>query len=109
MDGKTKRRAFPPMRKVGYGVFDILNNQGWVSVGIDHDTAQFATNSIRRWWSEMGRRRFPKARSLLITADGGGSNSSRCRLWKTSLQELAEDLGFEIAVCHFPPGTSKRN
>jgi hypothetical protein len=94
---------------VPYGVYDILNNQGWVSVGIDHDTAQFAANSIRRWWSEMGRRRFPKARSLLITADGGGSNSSRCRLWKTSLQELADDLGFKIAVCHFPPGTSKWN
>jgi hypothetical protein len=94
---------------VPYGVFDILNNQGWVSVGIDHDTAQFATNSIRRWWSEMGHRRFPKARSLLITADGGGSNSSRCRLWKTSLQELVDDLGLEISVCHFPPGTSKWN
>jgi len=94
---------------VPYGVFDILNNQGWVSVGIDHDTAQFAANSIRRWWSEMGRRRFPKARSLLITADGGGSNSSRCRLWKTSLQKLVDDLGLEIAVCHFPPGTSKWN
>jgi len=94
---------------VPYGVYDILNNQGWVSVGIDHDTAQFATNSIRRWWREMGRRRFPKARDLLITADGGGSNSSRCRLWKTSLQELADDLGLRLVVCHFPPGTSKWN
>jgi hypothetical protein len=94
---------------VPYGVYDILNNQGWVSVGIDHDTAQFAANSIRRWWSEMGRRRFPRARSLLITADGGGSNSSRCRLWKTSLQELADELELEFAVCHFPPGTSKWN
>jgi transposase len=94
---------------VPYGVYDILNNQGWVSVGIDHDTAQFAANSIRRWWTEMGRRRFPRAQKLLITADGGGSNSSRCRLWKTALQQLANDLGLEIAVCHFPPGTSKWN
>jgi hypothetical protein len=92
-----------------YGVYDILNNQGWVSVGIDHDTAQFATNSIRRWWIEMGRRRFPKARRLLITADGGGSNSSRSRLWKVSLQKLADAIGLELEVCHFPPGTSKWN
>jgi hypothetical protein len=92
-----------------YGVYDILNNQGWVSVGIDHDTAQFAANSIRRWWMEMGRRRFPKARRLLITADGGGSNSSRSRLWKVSLQKLADDIGLELKVCHFPPGTSKWN
>ena len=94
---------------VPYGVYDILNNQGWVSVGIDHDTAQFAANSIRRWWSEMGRRRFPKAQDLLITADGGGSNSHRCRLWKTSLQGLADDLGLRLMVRHFPPGTSKWN
>ena len=94
---------------IPYGVYDILNNQGWVSVGIDHDTAEFAVNSVRRWWSQMGRRRFPRARSMLITADGGGSNASRSRLWKKSLQELADDLGFEIAVCHFPPGTSKWN
>ena len=94
---------------VPYGVYDILNNQGWVSVGIDHDTAQFATNSIRRWWNEMGRRRFRKAQSLLITADGGGSNGSRCRLWKISLQALADDLGLQLTVCHFPPGTSKWN
>jgi len=92
-----------------YGVYDILNNQGWVSVGIDHDTAQFAANSIRRWWMEMGRRRFPKARRLLITADGGGSNSSRSRLWKVSLQKLADAIGLELEVCHFPPGTSKWN
>jgi hypothetical protein len=92
-----------------YGVYDILSNQGWVSVGIDHDTAEFAANSIRRWWMEMGRRRFPKARRLLITADGGGSNSSRSRLWKVSLQKLADDIGLELKVCHFPPGTSKWN
>jgi len=94
---------------VPYGVYDIFNNQGWVSVGIDHDTAQFAANSIRRWWSKMGRRRFPKARELLITADGGGSNSFRCRLWKTSLQGLADDLGLRLVIRHFPPGTSKWN
>jgi hypothetical protein len=94
---------------VPYGVYDILNNQGWVSVGIDHDTAQFAANSIRRWWVQMGNRRFPRATRLLITADGGGSNGSRSRLWKTSLQCLADDLGLRIEVCHFPPGTSKWN
>ena len=94
---------------IPYGVYDILNNQGWVSVGIDHDTAQFATNSIRRWWKKMGRKRFPKARDLLITADGGGSNSFRCRLWKTSLQALSDDLGLRLVVRHFPPGTSKWN
>jgi hypothetical protein len=94
---------------IPYGVYDILNDQGWVSVGIDHDTAQFATNSIRRWWVRMGCRRFPRAGELLITADGGGSNGSRCRLWKVCLQELADDLGMGLVVCHFPPGTSKWN
>ena len=94
---------------IPYGVYDILNNQGWVSVGITHDTAQFATNSIRRWWTEMGHRRFPKARELLITADGGGSNGHRTRLWKLSLQHLADDLGLKLSVRHFPPGTSKWN
>ena len=78
-------------------------------VGIDHDTAQFAANSIRRWWKEMGQRRFPRAKDLLITADGGGSNSHRSRLWKVSLQELADELGLKLFVCHFPPGTSKWN
>ncbi len=92
-----------------YGVYDLLQNQGWVSVGIDHDTAQFAVNSIRRWWYEMGQERFPRVRELLITADGGGSNSHRCRLWKVSLQELADELGIPLFVCHFPPGTSKWN
>lgn len=96
-------------KAIPYGVYDLLNNQGWVSVGIDHDTAQFAANSIRRWWTKMGVRRFPQARQLLITADGGGSNSSRCRLWKVSLQALADDLGLQLQVCHFPPGTSKWN
>jgi hypothetical protein len=96
-------------KAIPYGVYDILNNQGWVSVGINHDTAQFAVNSIRRWWKRMGRRRFPRATRLLITADGGGSNSSRSRLWRLSLQELADDLGLRLQVCHFPPGTSKWN
>lgn len=92
-----------------YGVYDLFRNEGWVSVGIDHDTAQFAVNSIRRWWNEMGQERFPRAKELLITADGGGSNSARSRLWKVSLQELADDLGIKLFVCHFPPGTSKWN
>jgi len=92
-----------------YGVYDLFRNEGWVSVGIDHDTAQFAVNSIRRWWNEMGQERFPRARELLITADGGGSNSSRSRLWKVSLQDLADELGVKLFVCHFPPGTSKWN
>jgi hypothetical protein len=92
-----------------YGVYDLLHNQGWVSVGIDHDTAEFAVNSIRRWWWEMGQQRFPRARELLVTADGGGSNSCRSRLWKVSLQGLADELGIRLVVCHFPPGTSKWN
>jgi hypothetical protein len=100
---RTKGRAIP------YGVFDLTNNQGWVSVGIDHDTAFFAAEAIARWWRKMGRKCFPKARQLLITADGGGSNGSRCRLWKLALQELADRIGLELSVCHFPPGTSKWN
>jgi len=96
-------------KAIPYGVYDIFNNQGWVSVGVDHDTAQFATNSIRRWWKEMGQHRYPRASELLITADGGGSNGHRTRLWKVSLQELADELGLKLFVCHFPPGTSKLN
>jgi hypothetical protein len=96
-------------KAIPYGVYDMLHNQGWVNVGIDHDTAQFAVNSIRRWWDEMGHERFPRAKELLITADGGGSNSHRSRLWKVSLQELADELGLRLFVCHFPPGTSKWN
>jgi len=96
-------------KAIPYGVYDIVNNQGWVSVGIDHDTAQFAANSIRRWWNQMGRRRFPGASELLITADGGGSNGSRSRLWRVSLQALADELDLKLRVCHFPPGTSKWN
>jgi hypothetical protein len=96
-------------KAIPYGVYDLLNNQGWVSVGIDHDTAQFAANSIRLWWNRMGRRRFPRAGELLITADGGGSNGYRTRLWKVALQALADTLGLRLHVCHFPPGTSKWN
>ena len=96
-------------RAAPYGVYDIADNTGWVSVGIDHDTASFAVNSIRRWWQTMGRERYPKARQLVITADGGGSNGSRVRLWKFELQALANELDIEITVCHLPPGTSKWN
>jgi hypothetical protein len=96
-------------KAIPYGVYDMINNQGWVSVGIDHDTAQFAVHSIRRWWRRMGRRRFPRAAELLITADGGGSNSPRSRLWKVSLQSLADELGLRLHICHFPPGTSQWN
>ena len=100
----------PKMKKaIPYGVYDLTRNEGWVSVGIDHDTARFAAASIKRWWKKMGRRRYPQAKELLITADCGGSNSSRTRLWKVVLQELADDLGLELHVCHFPPGTSKWN
>jgi len=100
----------PEMGKaIPYGVYDIANNQGWVSVGINHDTAQFAANSIRRWWDDMGSKRFPRARELMIMADGGGSNSSRSRLWKVALQDLADKLELKLSVCHFPPGTSKWN
>jgi hypothetical protein len=100
---KTLGKAIP------YGVYDMVHNQGWVSVGIDHDTARFAANSIRRWWYEMGQGRFPRASELLITADGGGSNGTRNRLWEVSLQALADELGLTLLVCHFPPGTSKWN
>lgn len=92
-----------------YGVYDIAADEGWVSVGIDHDTAEFAAAAIKGWWKRMGSQRYPEARHLMINADGGGSNSSRGKLWKTSLQGLADDLGLRIWVCHFPPGTSKWN
>ena len=96
-------------KAIPYGVYDITHNQGWVSVGIDHDTAHFAARSIRRWWEEMGAARFPRARELAITADGGGSNSCRSRLWKVALQWLADATGLRLRVLHFPPGTSKWN
>jgi hypothetical protein len=100
----------PALRKViPYGVYDLTNNQAWVSVGIDHDTARFAARTIRRWWDDMGMMRFPRAKELLITADSGGSNSSRSWLWKVALQELADQTGLKLRVCHFPPGTSKWN
>lgn len=92
-----------------YGVYDMTRNQGWVSVGTDHDTAQFAVESLRRWWYQMGCKVYPQAEKMLITADGGGSNASRNRLWKLELQRLADDTGLMIQVCHFPPGTSKWN
>ena len=92
-----------------YGVYDLTKNNGWVSVGIDHDTAAFAVAAIRRWWREMGRPAYSKASHLLITADSGGSNSSRSRLWKVELQKMANQTGLTITVCHFPPGTSKWN
>lgn len=96
-------------RAIPYGIYDLLRNEGWVSVGCDHDTSEFAVESIRRWWKTMGQPQYPQARKLLITADGGGSNSSRCRLWKWCLQQLCNQTGLEISVCHFPPATSKWN
>ena len=100
---KTLGKAIP------YGVYDLGRNMGWVSVGVDHDTAAFAVQTIRRWWQEMGRKAYPQARSLLIIADSGGSNGARVRLWKWELQKLANQTGLAIAVSHLPPGTSKWN
>ena len=96
-------------RAAPYGVYDVGNNTGWVSVGVDHDTAAFAVETIRRWWHGMGRPAYPEARQLLITADSGGSNGLRVRLWKTEIQKLANETGLEILICHLPPGTSKWN
>jgi transposase len=96
-------------RAAPYGVYDLQENEAWVSVGLSHDTGEFAVQSIRTWWKEMGARRYPQGNSLLITADGGGSNGYRLRLWKVELQALANELGFPISVCHLPPGTSKWN
>lgn len=102
-----------PDKKLGkvspYGVYDVGRNEGWMSVGLTHDTAEFAVESIRRWWQRMGRRAYPGAQELLITADGGGSNGSRVRLWKSTLHKLAQELGMRLNVRHFPPGTSKWN
>src|SRR5437588_7175830 len=94
---------------IPYGVYDEATNTGWVSVGVDHDTAEFAVETVRRWWRHMGNKVYPKAKRILITADGGGSNGSRCRLWKVELQRFADESGLSISVCHFPPGTSKWN
>src|SRR5665213_655489 len=96
-------------KAIPYGVYDVANNEGWVSVGISHDTAGFAVATIRSWWNEMGEEKFSKSKQILITAAGGGINSSRRRLWNTELQVLADEIGKEIRVCHFPPGTSKWN
>jgi len=96
-------------RAIPYGVYDLGTNTGWVSVGMDHDTAEFAVETIRRWWRWMGRKYYPRAKRLLITADAGGSNGSRLRLWKTEIQNLADEMKIPISICHFPPGTSKWN
>jgi Rhodopirellula transposase DDE domain len=96
-------------KAIPYGVYDLTHNEGWVSVGIDHDTARFAAEALGRWWRKMGSKRYPKAKELLITADGGGSNGCRSRLWKVALQALADQIGLKLTVCHFPPGTSKWN
>ncbi|MFY8269449.1 MAG: ISAzo13 family transposase [Terrimicrobiaceae bacterium] len=96
-------------KAIPYGVYDIGRKDAWVSVGSDHDTSEFAVESIRRWWKKMGSFSYPDAKRLLITADGGGSNSSRCRLWKWCLSKLSREIGLEISVCHFPPATSKWN
>lgn len=109
---RVKSKDFPD-KKLGkvspYGVYDLTANEGWVNVGITHDTAEFAVASVRRWWYRMGQSAYPAATELLITADSGGSNSSRSRLWKVCLQRLADEVGLKIRVCHFPPGTSKWN
>lgn len=120
--GRTYRRKGDPIRvmthdfpdkelgkAVPYGVYDITNNEAGVSVGVSHDTAEFAVSAIRRWWHELGRKRYPKATRLLITADSGGSNSPRTRLWRWVLQQFADETGLTIELCHYPPGTSKWN
>lgn len=109
---RVKTHDFPDPshgKAIPYGVYDIGQNEGWVSVGSDHDTATFAVESIRRWWATMGRPRYPKSTELLICADAGGSNGYRPRLWKVELQQLSDETGLKISVCHFPPGTSKWN
>jgi hypothetical protein len=109
---KVQVHDFPDKEKgqtTPYGVYDLTNNEGWVSVGTDHDTAEFAVQTIRSWWRQMGSNVYPEARELLIMADGGGSNGSRTRLWKVALQRLADETGIAVSVCHFPPGTSKWN
>lgn len=109
---KVNTYDFPSMatgKAIPYGVYDIANDSGFVSVGIDRDTAQFSVAAIAAWWQKLGRERYPDASTLLITADCGGSNGNRTRLWKTELQRLADDTGLEVQVCHLPPGTSKWN
>jgi Rhodopirellula transposase DDE domain len=104
-DFKDKRLG----KVIPRGVYDLTRNEGWVSVGIDHDTARFAAETLRRWWQEMGSLVYPEAKKLLVSADAGGSNSVRSRLWKVSIQDVADTLALPISVCHFPPGTSKWN
>jgi hypothetical protein len=109
---QVKSKDFPDKnlgKVIPYGVYDPTDNTGWVGVGIDHDTAEFAVETLRRWWRRMGIRAYPGASELLIMADGGGSNGTRSRLWKWELQGLADEIGLKISVCHFPPGTSKWN
>ena len=109
---KVQVHDFPDKEKgktTPYGVYDVTSNEGWVSVGTDHDTAEFAVQTIRCWWRQMGSKSYPEAHELLIMADGGGSNGSRTRLWKVALQRLADETGMAVSVCHFPPGTSKWN
>lgn len=109
---KVKAYDFPSDaegKAIPYGVYDITQNKGWVSIGIDHDTAEFAAETIKRWWKQMGSPFYPVAYKILITADGGGSNSSRSRLWKRELQKIANELNLIIEMCHFPPATSKWN
>ncbi len=109
---ETEAYDFPSLadgKGVPYGVYDMTCNQGWVSVGTDHDTAQFAVHTIRQWWLQMGKDTYPHAEELMVTADGGGSNGSRNRLWKRELQRFADETKLVISVCHFPPGTSKWN
>jgi transposase len=96
-------------KAIPYGIYDLASDEGWVQVGIDRDTAQFAVASIRSWWEQLGRKRYPEASTLQITADCGGSNGNRTRLWKLELQTLADETGLRVSVCHFPPGTSKWN
>jgi len=108
----VKTHDFPDKslgKAIPYGIYDLTQNQGWVNVGIDHDTAEFAVESIRRWWQQLGQAHYPRCKHLLITADCGGSNGYRNRLWKLKLQEFADESGLTLHVCHFPPGTSKWN
>ena len=121
VDSELRRQGDPelvlvhdfPDKKVGkavpYGVYDLAENEAWVSVGISHDTAEFAVSTIRTWYEELGQTLYPQAQSLLVVADAGGSNGYRLRLWKVELQQLADELQFPITVCHLPPGTSKWN
>jgi len=112
MPEEVEAYDFPSLamgKGIPYGVYDMTANKGWVSVGTTHDTAQFAVESLRQWWLRMGFVTYPQAEELLITADGGGSNGARCRLWKVELQRFTDEIGLKVTVCHFPPGTSKWN